>query len=197
MPSRLGPELRRAEEVSMYAFRSSARVSVAVAAGFLAASAAFAEEVVGVPDVAGRYRVEGITVDKATSQEREISGVITIVQDGATFTSHSEFKTLTPGTDIVPAKVLGTGTGVIEGSKLSGTGENQLQSSSVPGLDVDFGMIPHQKVSQRIRSTWTAEIRVDGTIDLVSDNVAGEGEADYSPTRTTLEGKRIDVTPQR
>jgi len=171
------------------------RVAVAVATGFLLALPALSEEVVGVLDIAGRYEVEGVTVDKATSQEREISGMITIVQDGSTFTSHSEFKTLTPGTDIVPAKVLGTGKGVIEGSKLSGTGDNQLQSSSVPGLDVDFGMIPHQQVSQRIRSKWTAEVGPDGTIKLVSDNTAAEGEPDYSPTQTMLEGKRVEGGP--
>jgi hypothetical protein len=148
-----------------------------------------------VPDIAGRYEVEGVTVDKKTNDRREISGTITIVQTGATFTSHSEFKTITPGTDIVPAKVLGTGEGRIEGRKLRGGGDNQLQSSTVPGLDVDFGMIPHQQVSQRIRSKWTAEIREDGTIKLESDNTAGEGETDYSPTRTTLEGRRVGGSP--
>ena len=179
----------------MSAFRSSALVSVAVAIGFLVALPALAEEAADVLDIAGRYEVKGVTVDKATNQEREISGTITIVQEGSTFTSHSEFKTLTPGTDIVPAKVLGTGNGVIEGSKLTGTGENQLQSSSVPGLDVDFGMIPHQKVSQSIRSKWTAEVSGDGTIKLVSDNTAAEGEPDYSPTQTTLEGRRVASGP--
>jgi hypothetical protein len=158
----------------MSAFRSSALVSVAVAIGFLVALPALAEEAADVLDIAG---------------------TITIVQEGSTFTSHSEFKTLTPGTDIVPAKVLGTGNGVIEGSKLTGTGDNQLQSSSVPGLDVDFGMIPHQKVSQSIRSKWTAEVSGDGTIKLVSDNTAAEGEPDYSPTQTTLEGRRVEGGP--
>jgi hypothetical protein len=169
-------------------------VSVTVALGLLFALESGAEDA-AIPDIAGRYHVSGITVDKASNMEREISGTITIVQDGATFTSHSEFKTLTPGSEIVPAKVLGTGKGVIEGMKLSGTGENQLQSSSVPGLDVDFGMIPHQKVSQRIQSTWTADILADGTIKLVSDNTAGEGQEGYSPTRTTLEGKRTATAP--
>ncbi|MGI9432564.1 MAG: hypothetical protein ACR2PQ_10140 [Myxococcota bacterium] len=174
----------------MSVFRSISMVSVTVALGSLLALASLAEDA-ATPDIGGRYHVTGITVDKATNMEREISGTITIVQEGATFTSHSEFKTLTPGSEIVPAKVLGTGKGVIEGMKLSGTGENQLQSSSVPGLDVDFGMIPHQKVSQRIQSSWTADVLADGTIKLVSDNTAGEGEEGYSPTRTTLEGKRV------
>lgn len=180
----------------MSAFQSTVIVSFAIAAGSLLGLSALAEDA-AVVDIAGRYEVKGVTLDSATNMKREISGVITIVQDGATFTSHSEFKTLTPGSEIVPAKVLGTGNGVIEGTKLTGTSENQLQASTVPGLDVDFGMIPHQKVSQRIQSTWTAEILADGTIKLVSENTAGKGEANYSPTRTTLEGKRISATPGR
>ena len=173
-------------------FRSGSRALLVGAVLSVTPVAGLAED---VPDIGGRYEVKGETVDQTTNERREISGMITIVQDGATFTSHSEFKTLTPGSDIVPAKVLGTGEGKIEGTKLSGTGDSQLQSSSVPGLDVDFGMIPHQKVSQRIRSEWTAEIRADGTIKLEADNRGAEGSPDYSPTKTTLTGKRIGDAP--
>jgi len=147
--------------------------------------------------VGGRYSVKGVTVDETSGGKREISGIISLNQTGASFTSHSELKTVTPGTDATQAEVIGTGQGTITGDTLKGSAEIQLISSDVAGLDVSFGLAPISATSRRIRSTWDATVDAEGNIRVESVNIAAEGEAEYRPTRTTLHGKRIAEEPAR
>lgn len=176
--------------------RSQARLALALAlaggGAFGGAIAAVGEE---VRSVGGRYRVTGVTLDKETLERREISGTITLRQTGTRFTSHFEFRTQTPGSPITPAKVLGTGEGEVRGDLLEGHSDIQLQSSKVPGLDVEFGMVPHQAISTRIRSSWVAQVGEDGTIAIESENEPWAGGTSYSPTHTSLTGKRISDAP--
>lgn len=144
-----------------------------------------------VRDVGGRYAVEGETLNEAVREKRLISGIISIHQEGTRFTSHSELKTIAPGTDATQAEVIGTGEGTIMGDRLSGTADIQLITSEVPGLDTSFGLAPTATTSQRIKSTWEATVRADGSITVESVNIAAQGETDYNPTKTVLKGKRI------
>ena len=136
----------------------------------------------------GRYRVEGETVDKATGARREISGTITLQQEGDEYSATFELRTVLPGTATpAQAQVLGTGSGKVEGRTLRGTADTQILSSAVPGVDAGFVGMPRQ-VSARIRSSSVAELAADGRISIEIDNEPAQGEA-YRPTRTTLHGK--------
>jgi hypothetical protein len=160
----------------------------------LAPAAAWCEEP-SAPNMGGRYSVSGQTVDR-DGVERRISGIVSIHQEGDTFTSHSELKTTDPSSEATAAEVIGTGGGKVEGNKLSGQGDIQLVVSEVPGLDVGFGLAPVATTSRRIISTWDATVNADGTIVIETSNVPAEGEIDYRATTTTLKGKRIDPQPK-
>lgn len=152
---------------------------------------ASAQDTPKVRDVGGRYEVEGTTLNQATGERRKISGIIRISQTGDTFRSHSELQTLAPGEHARHARVIGTGAGTIVGDHLSGTGELQLITSKVPGLDTDFGMAPTATSSRAVHTTWEATVAADGLIRVETLNVAGKGETDYQATHTSLKGKRV------
>lgn len=170
--------------------RGSLLAGLALSLTLLAAPASTLAEEDAILDVGGRYSVSGSTIDR-NGLERHISGVISIKQEGASFTSHSEFKTTDPSMESSPAEVIGTGEGRIVGNKLSGTADIQLIASQVPGLGVEFGLAPISSTSVQIKSTWKATITEDGSITVETSNVPAEGETDYRPTTTTLTGKRM------
>jgi hypothetical protein len=140
--------------------------------------------------LAGRYRVEGETVNKTTGERRAITGMIVLKQEGDRFTSHSELRTVLPGSQATPAEVLGTGEGTIEGNIIKGEAHSQLLRSEVPGVDAGFVGMP-RAVTARVRSTSLGTVEADGSIRVELENV-GEAGAAYEPTRTTLTGKRLE-----
>jgi hypothetical protein len=142
----------------------------------------------------GTYRVTGQTVDKATGIAREISGTISVKQEGARYRSRFELRTVLPGSHAAPAQVLGTGEGTVEGQKLRGTADTQLLTSAA-GVDVGFVGMP-RTISARIRSTSVATVEPDGSITVEIDNEPAEGDA-YAPTRTRLQGSRVPDKPDK
>ena len=156
-----------------------------------------AEEPASVPaeemaPIAGMYEVSGVTVDKETGRKREISGKVILADDGDDYTSTFNLNTTFPGGgDPIAAEVIGKGDGTIDGRTLSGTTQTQIVSSTVPGVDPAFAFVP-RSVSTRIVSTTTATIAADGTVQIEIDSEPAPGE-DYSPTRTTLRGRRVSA----
>ena len=136
--------------------------------------------------IAGRYEVTGVTVNQESGEQRAITGVVTLAQEGARYTTHFELSTVFPGSDAAAAEVVGTGEGSIEANMLYGSAQTQLVVSNVSGVDVGFAYIP-RAVGTRLASKSTAEFFDDGTMRIEIENEPGEGE-DYSPTRTTLVG---------
>ena len=150
------------------------------------------EAPLGPLDFAGRYEVTGVTVDQATGSQRPIYGTVVLKQaEGERYTSHFELATVYPGSDSVAAQVVGTGEGAVAGWRLEGTSETTLVVSSAPGVDTRFAYIPRM-VSARIASTSTATFHQDGTVSIEIENLPAEDEEDYSPTRTTLVGYRLE-----
>ncbi len=80
---------------------------------------------------------------------------------------------------------------MIEGRSLSGTAETQLIVALVPGVDAGFGMLPRVATSRIVNSS-TAEIAPDGSVRIEIESNPAPGE-EYSPSRTTLRGKRISA----
>jgi hypothetical protein len=62
---------------------------------------------------------------------------------------------------------------------------------TVPGVDTGFAFIPRQ-VGPRLVSTWVARLETDGTLLIELTNQGAMGET-YSPTKTTLRGKRVQM----
>ncbi len=142
------------------------------------------------PSLAGIYQIEGVTVDKRTGAEREISGTIVLAQEAHYYTTTFSLKTTYPSADgTADADVIGSGKGTIDGDKLRGTAETQLVMATVPGVDTQFAFIP-RIVGPRIVSTSVGSISDDGTLVIEIENRPAEGET-YRPTRTTLKGTRI------
>ncbi len=142
------------------------------------------------PTLAGTYQIEGVTVDKRTGAEREISGTIVLAQEANNYTTTFSLKTTYPSADgTADADVIGSGKGTIDGQKLLGTAETQLVMATVPGIDTQFAFVP-RIVGPRIVSTSVGSISDDGTLVIEIENRPAEGET-YRPTRTTLKGTRI------
>ncbi len=142
------------------------------------------------PSLAGIYQIEGVTVDKRTGAEREISGTIVLAQEANNYTTTFSLKTTYPSADgTADADVIGSGKGTIDGQKLLGTAETQLVMATVPGIDTQFAFVP-RIVGPRIVSTSVGSISDDGTLVIEIENRPAEGET-YRPTRTTLKGTRI------
>lgn len=141
-------------------------------------------------DLSGIYRVTGTTAQIDGSNERAISGTVTLNIDGDHYTSSYDLKTTFPGRDDeLMADVVGTGYGTAEGSTLTGTSQTQLVVSTVPGVDPSFAFVP-RVVGLRLTSMTIAQFDADGRVTMESANQPGEGE-DYLPTRSTLAGERI------
>ncbi len=138
----------------------------------------------------GRYHVTGVTIDDSSGAQRPVQGTVNLQVEGSSYTTHFELDTLFPGSPDLSAEVIGTGEGTVEGNRLDGTAELQIHASTVPGVDAGFAFIPHA-VSPRVESTSTAEFFADGSVRMEIRNRAAEG-AEYTPTRTTLVGYRLE-----
>ncbi len=145
--------------------------------------------------IAGMYRVQGATVDKATGEKRDIGGTVILAVEGDGYTATYHLTTTFPGTgtDPVSAEVIGKGEGRIEGRTLTGTARTQLVVATVPGVDPNFAFIPRQ-VSTRLVSDSVTTIARDGSVTIQTDS-QGEAGEEYAPTRTTLRGTRIAAAP--
>ena len=138
----------------------------------------------------GTYRVSGTTVDKATGSERGVSGTIVVKTQGDSYTTTFSLNTPLHGSgEPQKAELIGQGDGVVEGRKLSGTAETQLIIALVPGVDAGFGMLP-RVATARIVNSSRAEISPDGSVRIEIESNPAPG-VEYSPSRTTLRGKRI------
>ena len=140
--------------------------------------------------LSGIYRVSGTTSQLDGSNERSISGTVTLSIDGDQYISSYNLKTTFPGRDDdMLADVVGTGSGEVHGPTLTGTSQTQLVVSTVPGVDPSFAFVP-RVVSLRLQSVTLALFEADGQVTMESTNQPGEGE-DYIPTRSILKGERI------
>jgi hypothetical protein len=140
--------------------------------------------------IAGMYDVAGTTIDTAAGSRRKISGTVILAADDGHYTATFHLDTEFPsGAGVLPAEVIGKGDGTIEGRTLRGTAATQIVVTTVPGIDPAFAFIP-RTTTTRIQSDSIATIGVDGsaTIEIKNSPLAGES---YSPTRTTLRGKRV------
>ena len=156
------------------------------------AEAPTSEEAAGGPapaSITGRYEVTGVTIDQATGGQRPILGRMSLRVEGDRYTSHFELSTRYPGSQAVPAEVVGTGQGTVEGDLLRGSADTTLVASSVPGVDVGFAFVPRE-VSTRIVSTSEARLFADGSVRIEIENAPASG-AEYAPTRTILVGYRV------
>jgi hypothetical protein len=142
--------------------------------------------------IAGRYQVEGFTVNAGTGDnKRKISGsiVLALSEDGAAYTAAFDLETTAPGlADDHKIDVIGKGEGTIEGRTLRGSNTTQIVASMVPGIDPGFAFIPRQ-TSTRIVSQSVAEVGPDGSVKVTIDSEGAPGE-NYTPTRSTLRGMR-------
>lgn len=140
----------------------------------------------------GTYRVSGTTVDKTTGSERGVSGTIVVKTQGNSYTTTFSLNTTLHGSgEPQKAELIGQGEGAVEGRKLIGTAETQLIVALVPGMDAGFGMLPRVATSRIVNSS-TAEITPDGSVRIEIESNPAPGE-EYSPSRTTLRGKRISA----
>jgi hypothetical protein len=161
---------------------------LALACGDAAQEAAQAPEP-AVP-ISGLYKVTGKTVSVASGDSREISGTVILNETEAGYTATFSLVTTAPGADqAMPAEIIGTGKGSVEGRTLIGTADTQLVVSTVPGIDPGFAFIPRM-VSTRITSKSSAVVSNDGSVTIEIENEASPGQ-EYLQTRTSLHGRRI------
>jgi hypothetical protein len=145
-----------------------------------------------VAPISGRYEVSGLTIATQTGEKRDIAGKIVLAEDGDTYTASFSLTTLYPvGPEALPAEVIGSGTGTIEGRKLEGTAATQLVIAMIPGVDPAFAYVP-RTVTKRLVSTSVGTIAADGSMTIEIENQPAEGE-EYVPTRTTLQGRRVSA----
>jgi hypothetical protein len=145
--------------------------------------------------IPGMYQVEGATIDKATGEKRAIEGTVILAVEGEAYTATFHLTTSFPsqGADRIAAEVIGKGEGQVEGRTLTGTAHTQVVLAGVPGVDPNFAFIPRQ-VSTRLISDSVTTIARDGSVVIQTDSRGEPGE-EYSPTRTTLRGKRVAAAP--
>jgi hypothetical protein len=175
------------------ALRPSARRLAFALLGLAAAGTAAAEESAPARDrFAGTYDVKGVTVDQKSGDTRVIEGHVVLTRKNGVYAAAAELETQFP-THGGPMRtdVIGTGEGRLDGNVLKGTAHTQLVIQTVPGVDTNFAFIPRE-VGPRLESSWTARLESDGTLVVELANRGGEGEV-YSPTRTTLKGRRVTM----
>jgi len=140
----------------------------------------------------GTWNARGRTTDLHTGDTRVIEGVVVLTLAEGVYSGSSELETQYPAEGgPIDAHVLGIATGTREGDVLRGTAETQLVMGTVPGLHADFAFVP-RTVGARLASTFTARIQRDGTLLIELENQPAEGEENYQPTRTTLNGTRAE-----
>jgi hypothetical protein len=144
------------------------------------------------PPIAGRYEVAGTTVDTDTGNEREIAGTVNLFDEGETYSANFHLTTVVESADgVLPADVIGNGSGTIEGRTLSGSAETQLVISTIPGIDPAFAYIPRTTTTRLVSKSVTT-IAADGSLLILIENTGAAGEI-YTPTRTTLRGLRTEA----
>jgi hypothetical protein len=144
--------------------------------------------------IAGRYEAAGTTVDMNTGGEREISGTVILVDEGDTYSATFHLTTVVESADgVLPADVIGNGSGTIEGRTLRGSAETQLVISTIPGIDPAFAYIPRTTTTRLVSKSVTT-VAADGSLLILIENTGAAGEI-YAPTRTTLQGIRTEAPP--
>jgi len=144
--------------------------------------------------IAGMYEVSGSTIGPAPGGEREISGTVVLAEDGETYSASFHLDTVWEGEDgVLPAEVIGKGSGTIDGLMLRGSAETQLVISTIPGIDPGFAYIPRNTTTRLVSKSVTT-LAADGSILILIENTPAPGE-DYTPTRTTLRGIRTGAEP--
>ena len=142
--------------------------------------------------IGGRYEVRGVTIALESGHRRDIAGTVILAEDGGSYTAAFQLQTTYPGAEeALPAEVIGTGVGSIEGRTLRGTAQTQLSMATVPGIDPNFAFVPRM-VSTRITSKSVTTIAADGSVIIEIESQPASGE-EYAPTRTTLRGTRISA----
>ena len=140
----------------------------------------------------GTYDVLGTTVDAKSGDTRRIEGHVVLTRKNGHYAAAAELETDFPTHGgAMRTDVIGTGDGRPSSAGLAGTADIQLVIQTVPGVDTNFAFIPRQ-VGPRLVSTWTAQLDADGTLLIELTNHGAKGEA-YSPTKTTLRGKRVQM----
>ncbi|MEX2208471.1 MAG: hypothetical protein WEF50_19810 [Myxococcota bacterium] len=137
--------------------------------------------------ISGTWKVEGITVEKASGTTRQISGTIILAEEGGAYHSTFDLSTTFPSEGgPTHADVIGEGEGTVEGRNLAGTARTQIVVAGTPNLDPAFAFVP-RRVGTRIVSTTKGTLAEDGTISLEIESEPAPGET-YAATRTTLKG---------
>ena len=141
--------------------------------------------------ISGTWRVDGVTVEKASGKTRQISGTIILAEEGGKFRSTFDLETTLP-TEGGPthADVIGEGEGSIDGRKIAGTSRTQIVVAGAPNIDPSFAFVP-RRVGARIVSSTKGTLADDGTISLEIESEPAPGET-YAATRTTLTGSLIE-----
>jgi len=138
----------------------------------------------------GTYQVQGYTVDQRSGDTRRIEGHVVLTRKDDHWIAAAELKTQFPSHGgSVSADVIGRGDGKLQGKALVGTAQTQLVMQTVPGVDTGFGFVPRE-VGPRLVSDWNARWEREGELTVEMTNRGEEGE-DYSPTKTTLKGRRV------
>lgn len=138
----------------------------------------------------GTYQMQGFTVDQRSGDTRRIEGHVVLTRKSDHWIAAAELRTEFPSHGgAVRADVIGRGDGRLQGEALVGTAQTQLVMQTVPGVDTSFGFVPRE-VGPRLVSDWTARWQSEGELAVEMTNRGEEGE-DYSPTKTTLKGRRV------
>jgi hypothetical protein len=144
----------------------------------------------------GTYDVLGTTVDTKSGDTRRIEGHVVLTRKNGHYSAAAELETDFPTQGgAMRTDVIGTGEGKPSGKGLAGSANTQLVIQTVPGVDTNFAFIPRQ-VGPRLVSTWIAHLEADGTLLIELTNHGAKGEA-YSPTKTTLRGKRVQMPQEQ
>ena len=144
----------------------------------------------------GTYDVLGTTVDAKSGDTRRIEGHIVLTRKNGHYAAAAQLETDFPTHGgAMRTDVIGTGDGKPSGKGLAGSASTQLVIQTVPGVDTGFAFIPRQ-VGPRLVSTWIAHLEADGTLLVELTNHGAQGES-YSPTKTTLRGKRVQMPQEQ
>lgn len=175
---------------SLRAPRTISALALALVA--IAAPPARAADPAASDPYSGTYDVLGTTVDTKSGDTRRIEGHIVLTKKNGHYAAAAELETNFPTQGgAMHTDVIGTGEGKPSGKGLAGSASTQLVIQTVPGVDTNFAFIPRQ-VGPRLVSTWIAHLDDDGSLLIELTNHGAKGEA-YSPTKTTLRGKRVPM----
>ena len=135
--------------------------------------------------LSGVYTVEGVTVQADHGQLRKISGTVYLAAEGETYRTRVELDTTFPGEGEAPARVRGTGKGMIVGEQLAGVMENQMWRQGAEALVA---------TPLTVFSSTVATFEPDGRLRIQIQNDPAPGQ-DYSPSITVLRGRRTGPLP--